>query len=85
VQFSFLPQSACAGIGCILAHRQANPFRTFAPFQVIRAFGVPFFVAFHDYNVGLHAPIGGQQSAAISPSMRGLNSFGEVDFAIGHW
>jgi len=37
-----------------------------------------------DNDIGLHAPIGRQQNAAIPPSMRCLDPFGEVDFAVGH-
>jgi hypothetical protein len=84
VQFSFLSQSSCAGVGCILPYRQAHSFRAFAPFQVIRAFLVPFFLAVHEHNVGFHTSIGGQQNAAIPPSVRRLDSLCEIDFAIGH-
>jgi hypothetical protein len=53
-------------------------------FQVIRAFGVAFFFAVHEHDIGLDAPIGGQQNAAIPPSMPCLDSFREIHFAIGH-
>jgi hypothetical protein len=37
----------------------------------------------HDDDVWLHASIGRQENAAIPDSEEYLNSFGEVDFAIG--
>ena len=43
-----------------------------------------FFLAIRDNDVWLHTSIGGQQNAAIPPSMRRLDSSGEIDFTVGH-
>src|ERR1700690_3834533 len=84
IQLSLFAQPPRASIGWILTHREANTLSTVAPFQIVGAFLVPLFLAIHDNNVGLHAPIGREHNATIPPPMRGLDSFGEVDFAVGH-
>jgi hypothetical protein len=39
-------------------------FALFAPFQVIRAFGVPLFLAIHYHNVGLDTSMAGRGNTA---------------------
>ena len=52
------------------------------PFDVVGPFGVAFVLAVDQYRVGLDAAIGRQHNSAIPNSLRGLDSFGEIDFAV---
>jgi hypothetical protein len=85
VQFGFLALTSCTGVGWILADREAHPFRAFAPLQVVRAFRVSFFPAAHDDYGGFYSSVRREHDAAIPPSMRCFDSFGEIDFSVGHW
>src|ERR1700680_8156 len=78
VQFSFLPQSSCTGIGWILTHRQTHSFRALAPFQVVGAFWVSLFHAIYEHDIGLATTVRGTHNSAIPHSVRGLHSFREI-------
>ena len=43
---------------------------------------MPFRLAVDQHSVGLYAAIGGQHNSAIPHSLRRLDSFGEIDFAV---
>ena len=45
VEFGLFALATGAGIGCILADREADTFRAVAPLQVVSAFRVAFFPA----------------------------------------
>ena len=84
VQFRFLAESTGCGVLCVFAHLKTDAFRAIAPFQVICAFGMPFFFLVYNHSVGLDAAIGREHDGAIARPVRGLDSFGEIDLPVGH-
>ena len=60
------------------------PFLSSGTTKVVRAFLVRFLFAINNDEVRFDAAIGGEHDPALPPSMRGLNSLGEVYFAVGH-
>jgi hypothetical protein len=84
VQLGFFTEPPRTGVRRVFSYGQPYSLRAFAPFQVIRSFGVPFLVIIDKHNIRLNPTVGRQQNAAIPPSVRGLDSLGEIDFSIGH-
>jgi hypothetical protein len=82
VQFGFLALASCTGAGWVFADRQAHPLRAFTPLKVIRPFFVALLLPVDDHEVWFYSPVCGEHNAAIPPSMRCLDSFSEIDFAI---
>src|ERR1019366_429755 len=82
IQLGFLALAPGTGVGWVFADRQAPPLRAFTPLKVIRPFFVALLLPVDEHEVWFYSPVCGEHNAAIPPSMRCLDSFGEIDFAI---
>jgi hypothetical protein len=80
--FGFFALASGTGISRIFAYRQTNALRPFSPLKVVRAFLVGFLLALDAHEVWLDAAIRGEDYRAIALSIRCLDSFGEIYFAI---
>ena len=80
VKFGLLPLAVAHWRRLRPSDRQPHTLAVFAPFKVVRAFGVSFLFAVDHDHIRLDAAIGGKGHRAVSRPLAGLDSFGKVDF-----
>jgi hypothetical protein len=82
VQFGLLPQAHGTGVRCFLADRYTDALAVVVPFDVVRAFAVALGLAVDQHGVWFHSPVCRQHNGAVARTRAGLDSFGEIDFAV---